>query len=433
MKSAAIVLAVGTMLTVEQRDANRLMAEHASVAVSADGRFVAFTTYSQLVPADTDKASDVYVLDRERQHVTLESADTAGFVGDASHPGISGDGRHVVFERANGVMLRDRRDGVTKLIAEGRQPVITDAGHLVVFTESSADRVTGDVNGNRTDIYVADVHGAQVRRVSVGMPGLDLSLAASVQPSASRDGRFIAFTSRAQVQGTRPEPRVFVRDTERNVTMLVGAGWDPSISGDGHFVAFVGLHNRLPHIFQADLQTGTSRIITNSVRRGLANGASGKPKFSPDGRFIVFQSEASDLVAGEDFNLLWDVFVFDRVTGTTVRVSGDADGGWMEPSGGPSIDARGSVVAFSSRHPTDVSDKRNDFDLYVATMGTLDAEPQRRRVSSLKNSLRLIASANGRDGKRRTWPRESKKERATVPLDRRPRVLLPATSYDVTG
>jgi Tol biopolymer transport system component len=387
MKSAAIALAVGTMLTIEQRDANHSMSQHATVAVSADGRFAAFSTYSQLVPADTDNSSDIYVLDRERQHVTLESADTPGFMGDAGHPGITADGRHVVFDRADGVVLRDRRDGVTRVIAEGRQPVIADAGHLVAFTASSHDGVAGDLNGDRSDIYVADINGAQVRRISVGMSGLDPSLAASVQPSASRDGRFIAFTSRVQVQGTHRDPRVFVRDAERNLTTLVGAGWDPSISGDGHFVAFVGIQNRLSHIFLADLQTGTSRIITNSVRRGFANGASGKPKMSPDGRFVVFQSEASDLVAAEDFNLLWDVFVFDRITGTTVRVSGDAEGGWMAPSGGPSIDARGSVVAFSSRHPTDVSDKRNDFDLYVATISTLNtvsrSSPQRRRGAEI--------------------------------------------------
>ena len=85
--------------------------------------------------------------------------------------------------------------------------------------------------------------------------------------------------------------------------------------------------------------TGATRVITNSVRRGLANGASAKPKMSSDGRFVAFQSEASDLVAAEDFNLLWDVFVFDRTTGAMSRVSGDPDEAWMEPSGGPSIDA----------------------------------------------------------------------------------------------
>ena len=89
---------------------------------------------------------------------------------------------------------------------------------------------------------------------------------------------------------------------------------------------------------------------------------------SSNGRFVAFQSEASDLVAVEDFNLLWDVFVLDRTTNAITRLSGDREEAWMEPSSGPSIDATGSVVAFSSRHPTDASDKRNDFDLYVATV-----------------------------------------------------------------
>jgi Tol biopolymer transport system component len=363
---AAMALAIGSMLTVEQRDTNYSISSHASVAVSAEGRFVAFMTSSALVPADADNSSDVYVLDRQTRRVTLESADTGDVKGDGTHPGISADGRYVVFERANRVVLRDRKEGMTRIIAEGRQPAIADAGHIVAFVGDGNGRVDDDVNGERTDVYVTDVRGSVAQRVSVGMAGLNPTTAASVHPSVSSDGRFVAFTSRPQIDGGRAQPQVFVRDTELNMTTLVGAGWDPSISADGRFVAYTGFQNRMPHVFLADLQTGAARIITQSVRRGVANGASGKPKMSPDGRFVAFQSEASDLVSAEDFNLLWDVFVFDRVTSTTSRVSGDADGVWMEPSGGPSIDARGTVIAFSSRHPTDVLDKRNDFDLYVA-------------------------------------------------------------------
>ena len=158
MKAAAIALAVGTMLTVEQRDANRSNLDHPSAAISADGRFVAFTTHSGLVPADTDDWSDVYVLDRARQHVTLESADTGGYTGDSSRPGISGDGRYVVFERANVVVLRDRRDGVTRIIGEGSQPFITENGRMLLFTAGSVDSVTDiDVNGERSDIYSLDL------------------------------------------------------------------------------------------------------------------------------------------------------------------------------------------------------------------------------------------------------------------------------------
>ncbi len=379
MKAEAVALALGMMLTVEQRDAHRSMFERSSAAVSADGRFVAFTTYSQLARADTNSSTDVYVLDRVTQRVTLESADTGHYTGSSAHPSISGDGRYVVFERANVVMLRDRREGVTRIIGEGNHPSITENGRHLLFAASRVDGVAdADVNGDRTDIYVTDLQGAQPRRVSVGLKGLDASLTASDHPAASSDGRYVAFVTRRQGPGRRaPDPQVFVRDTELHTTRHVGAGWDASISGDGRFVSFVGIEKGLPHIFLADLHTGATSAITKSVRRGLANGASGKPKMSSDGRFVVFQSEASDLVAAEDFNLLWDVFVFDRTTGAMTRVSGDAEGEWMESSAGPSIDARGSVVAFSSRHPTDVSDKRNDFDLYVVTIGYPNTEARR--------------------------------------------------------
>ena len=83
------------------------------------------------------------------------------------------------------------------------------------------------------------------------------------------------------------------------------------------------------------------------------------------------------------------MFVFDRTTGAMIRVSGDREEVWMEPSGGPSIDATGSVVAFSSRHPTDASDKRNDFDLYVATVGMFSV-PSPQRCGDANNVFRSI-------------------------------------------
>ncbi len=368
MKAMAVVLAVGAMLTVEQRDAHRSSHDRSSSAVSADGRFVAFATYSQLVPADEDHSSDVYVLDRTSQQVTLESPRTAEYQGDSSHPGISGDGRLIIFERSNAIVLHDRIMDVTTILGEGLQPFITENGRVAVFAAAGFNRRAGnDANGQFRDIYSVDLAGGQAHRVSVGMQGLDPQMASSSEPSASSDGRYVAFSSRRQPSGGRGDsPFVFVRDTALQITRLIGAGWSPSLSGDGRLVAFVGLSHRVPHIFVADLHTGARRIITKSVRGGLANGNSARPVMSSNGRFVAFQSEASDLVAVEDFNLLWDVFVLDRTTNAITRLSGDGEQAWMEPSSGPSIDATGSVVAFSSRHPTDASDKRNDFDLYIA-------------------------------------------------------------------
>ena len=396
MKLTAIALSIGTVLTVEQRDAYRGNLDSPSAAVSADGQFVAFTTHGQLVTADGNNTSDVYVLDRARQHVTLESTDTVAHSGDTAHPSISGDGRYVAFERAGRVWLRDRLRRVTSNIAAGYEPFISEDGNVVVFTAESFDRVSNDVNGEKTDVYSVELASGVAQRISVDMPGLEPTAAMSVHPSASGDGRYVAFTSRVRMKGADSgAPQVFVRDIAKNITRLVAGGWDPSLSADGRFVAFVGRSNRLANIYLADLQTGGIRIVSSNMRRAAANGDSGKPKMSSDGRFIAFQSDASNLVAAEDFNLLWDVFVFDRTTDSIVRVSGDPHEAWMEPSGGPAIDGRGSVVAFSSRHPTDASDKKNDFDLYVATM--MSAMSQRT------DSAPAI-----------------KKHRATVLSDRRP-------------
>jgi hypothetical protein len=392
MKVAAIALALSTILTVEQRDGLRATLDYPTSAVSADGRFVAFITYSQLAPADVDNSSDLYVLDRVRQHVTLESASSPprGRFGEAStghalgmdsrHPGISGDGRFVVYERNDVILVRDRRDGVSTIVGTGNEPFITEDGRVVVFSAGRLDRVSAiDVNGLRNDIYSVDLRSGEARRVSVDLRGLNPSSTSSSSPSASADGRYVAFASRPPFDSsvTRTS-QVFVRDNALNLTTLVGAGWGPSISGDGRYVAFVGISNRMAHIFLADLQTGAKHAITKSVRRGLANGASANPVISSDSRFIAFQSEANDLVAADDFNLLSDVFVFDRIAGSITRISGDPEGVWMEPSSGPSLDATGSVISFSSRHPTDASDKQNDFDLYVATLSSRNTEARRQ-------------------------------------------------------
>ena len=108
-----------------------------SSAVSADGRFVAFTTYSRLVPADADHSSDVYVLDRARQQVTLESPDTVGTPETAVIPCISGDGRFIIFERADAVILHDRIEDVTTILGEGRQPFIAENGRVAFFVATS--------------------------------------------------------------------------------------------------------------------------------------------------------------------------------------------------------------------------------------------------------------------------------------------------------
>jgi len=355
MRSVAVALVMSAMLTIDQHDRYRSGLDRPSASVSADGRYIAFVTYAQLAVADTDRGSDVYVLDRIGQQVTFESIGVARDI-DCIHPGISADGRYVVYESGGEIVWRDRIQDVTRTAGKGRQPSITDDGRFLVFTSAR-------------DVYSIGLHSGETRRVSIDVTARDRRPVESNSPGASADGRYVSFAARPPFSGQRlPASDVFVRDTQLNVTRRVGSGWAPTMSGDGLYVAFVGQMNGLNHVVLADLHANTTRVITRSERGGRANGSSANPSFSSNGRFVVFQSEASNLVPEEDINLLWDVFVYDRESDTIARVSGDPDGVWMEPSIGPSIDGSGSVIAFSSRHPTGVADKRNDFDLYIATV-----------------------------------------------------------------
>jgi TolB protein len=399
--TAAAAVTIGVvgsphMITVVQHDPHRSSFEAPSVAVSADGRFVAFVSYARLAPADTNDLRDVYVLDRASGQITLESlAPTGASAADSNHPAISGDGTMLAYETGGDVWLRDRREGLTRVIGPGRDPAISGDGRLVAFASMAPDLAPGhDANGQKQDVYLYEVATGHLRPITGASGGLQPSSSASVTPSVSADGRYIAFASIGGLPSTghsaHAPSQIYVRDDQLNTTTRVSEGWQPAISADGRYVAFVsgatnlvaGDRNRSPDVFLADLRTGSIELVSRSVRGGSANGTSIAPALSADARFVVFQSDASDLVCGrnctaadEDINLVWDVFVLDRRDHAITRMSADAAGGWMEPSIGPALDAAGEVIAFSSRHPIDAADVTNDFDLFVVHRQSRSARP----------------------------------------------------------
>jgi Tol biopolymer transport system component len=443
--TGAIVVAVATLplrqadpvVTLVQRDAWRSSSDAASADVSADARYVAFTSYAPLVPADVNDIRDVYVLDRGDGRVRLESvtADGDPSAHDSTHPDLSADGRFLVYEtyaeradqdpESRHVVLRDRRYGTLTVIGtrpDGRPPAgwsgtpaISHCGRVVAFASTATSLVPGpDANGAGLDVYLFEAAAGTVRRVSVNANGVQQASGFSARPSVSGDGRFVAFTSSAPLDGrplpeaaaSTPHPtalsQVYVRDVHLNVTRLVSVGsrsrpadgpsWSPAISADGRYVVFVSTATNLApddrngssDVFLADLLTGAIELVSRSARNGTANGPSAAPAISSNGRFVALQSEASDLVCAqrcpaeaEDINLLPDVFVLDRHTRVMVRVSADVRSGWMEASAGPSIDAAGTVVAFSSRRPIDAADQKNDFDLFVRRIPSTVTIPAR--------------------------------------------------------
>jgi len=399
-----------------------------TAGISGNGRFVAFASRARLVPFDTDSQTDIYVLDRQTTAVTLESVVTepAPLQGDSQRPSISGDGRFVVFEavqRSPGpierephtqIMLRDRHHGTTRMLTVGRDgapgdrnsshSVISADGRVVAFESAATNLAAGDSNAGGYDIYVITLATGVIARGSLDDRSRPSPLGFSVSPTISADGRYVAFTSSAMLDGApftpdraanappvMPTTQVFVRDLERGLTRLVsalpngrrpnGASYLPAISGDGRWVAFVssatdlvaGDRNDVSDVYLRDLVTSTTRLVSAAGDR-TGDGGSTSPALSYTGRFVAFQSEASDLVcrehcrpADQDVNLVSDVFVFDRESRLVARLSVDQDGGWMEPSVRPAIDPSGRMVVFSSRHPIDEHDLGNDSDLFVWT------------------------------------------------------------------
>jgi len=306
------------------------------LSISPDGRFVLFGSGgSDLSPdQDTNDATDVFVRDRTLGTTSLVSVSSEEAQGnnDSGGGGISADGRYVAFtsnasnlvpgdtNSREDVFVRDRTTGSTRRVSvrsnesQGNRSSlwasISADGRYVAYQSSSSNLVRGDTN--RTwDVFVRDRMRATTMRVSVS----------STQRQGNEVSRFPVISGDGQ--------RVLYVSYASNL-----------VPGDT---------NRRGDLFVRYRPTGTTSraSVSSNERQGNADTAS-PSAITPDGRYVAMQSSASNLVSG-DTGSMEDVFVRDRSAGTTQRVSvnteevpGDSD------SRGPSISADGQRVAFFS-------------------------------------------------------------------------------------
>ena len=222
-------------------------------------------------------------------------------------------------------------------------------------------------------VVVAALAGAATaqvtQRVSVNSIGTEGN-GSSIFPSTSPDGRFVAFSSWANnLAPDDPNTALdlYVRDRQRGTTELVsvsiGGGpgnnqsYDASISDGGRFVAFystasnlvVGDVNGQGDVFVRDRLTDTTTLVSVSSLRAQASAGASEPSISANGRFVAFVSSSPDLVPGDDADGLPNVFVRDRLSGTTECVSVVPNG--VQPGTGvvdAVISADGRYVAFAT-------------------------------------------------------------------------------------
>ncbi len=324
-----------------------------TAAISGNGHYVAFgSNGNNLVPNDTNGQQDIFLRDIQTGATSLVSLSSSGVQANAISywPVISDDGRYVAFVSSannlvtgdtgfNDVFVRDIQNSTTtraSVSSSGAQgggvhPVLNADGRYVAFESSASTLVAGDTNGT-SDIFLRDMQTGTTTRVSVNSSSTQGN-GASVFPSISDDGRYIAFASSASnlVSGdTNGVQDSFIRDIQTGQTTRVSVDSSgtqgnasssyPYISGDGHFIAFASSANNLvtgdsngvQDIFLHDMQTGETRLISVSSSGVQGDLGSWSIAISGDGSSIVFSSQATNLVTG-DTNTTMDVFAASNV------------------------------------------------------------------------------------------------------------------------
>jgi Rod binding domain-containing protein len=279
--------------------------------ISSDGRTVLFDSEaSNLVAGDSNGAKDIFVKDLQSGAIQRVSTDAAGSQGnDGSEDArFSADGHSVLFVSLASNLVAGDSNGAEDLFIKNLQSgaiqrVSTDAagvqgnssslnaqfsaeGRTVVFQSYASNLVAGDSN-NDWDIFVKDLQSGAIQRVSTDAAGAE-SNGYNDQPRFSSDGRHVVFQSYAS-------------------NLVAG---DSNGTGD---------------IFVKNLQSGAIQRVSADAAGVQGNSDSGYAQFSADGRTVLFQSLASNLVAG-DSNGTYDIFVKDLQSGAIQRVSTDAAG-----------------------------------------------------------------------------------------------------------
>src|SRR4030042_2028754 len=251
---------------------------------------------------------------------------------------------------------------------DSRFSSISSDGRYVAFSSTASNLVTGDTNGTR-DIFVHDREMGETTRVSVSSEGVQGNGSYSRYPSISSDGRCVAFPSLASnlvIGDTNGRWDIFVHDRQTGETTRVSVssadvqGNDnsiyPGMSSDGRYVVFSSTASNLVNgdtnnnsdVFVHDRETGETTKVSVSSAGVHGNDGSYHPSISSDGRYVAFISNASNLVTG-DTNGTNDIFVHDREMGETTRVSVSSAGiEGNSDSHDPFISSDGRHVAFAS-------------------------------------------------------------------------------------
>ena len=404
-----------TRVSVNSIEAQALNGNSYNVFISAGGRFVVFVSNADnLVPDDMNTYRDVFIRDRKLGKTRLINVSSSGEqvnndFSDAYSNGspISADGRFVVFSAfaANlvpsdlnshtDVFIRDRQNHTTRRISvnsaeeeaqngDSVDPAISADGRFVVFASTADNLVPNDLNTS-VDVFIRDRKKGVTKRVSVNSAEEE-SHAGGSEVSVSANGRYVLFGSTSDNLAPGPadgHEDAYVRDRWKGTTRRVSVNTRGhqanesvgymSISNSGRFVVFeTNANNLVKHdtngqddVFVRDRRSKTTKRVSVSSSEKQVMNWSGYAHISPSGRFVAFESPAAHLVPGDD-NGIVDIFVRDLFSGTTLRATSRSGGTSPTGSEYPTITADGRFVGFQSDVNNLVANDSNGFtDAFV--------------------------------------------------------------------
>ncbi len=316
-------------------------------SMSADGRYVAFSTFDELVPEDINGDRDIYIYDRETG--ALE------FVGV---PNLATEDFHVSSDA-----------------------MLSADGQVIIFTSDAPDFVENDQNDSY-DLFIYDRTDGSYSRANLTSDGAEVD-GQPFNPVISPDGNYVAFHTWAQLTPDDvPDTQdVYVYDRSTgDLERIGGEGGrthEASLSQNAEFIAFEsaaltmvdGDLNEQPDIFVLTRATGEIERVSVASDGGEANDLSREPLISADGRYVLFESRATNLVPGIAGNEL-HIYLHDRQTGETELIDASADGAALALDGalgptGPAISADGNQVVFTSLARLTDDDVNDANDVYL--------------------------------------------------------------------
>lgn len=353
-------------------------------SITPDGRYVCFSSWQdKIVLGESNLVKqDCFVYDRvsgTKEWVSVSDAEGPA-VAICSFPTISADGRYVVFQSTSKVLLaggpeldsvtdvflRDRQLGTTTKISKSSTggvanghntfPILSGDGRYVVFRSTATNLGPVDSNGPIADLYRVEIATGATQLVTLSSSGIAGNGSSDVDSldCVSHDGRFVAFRSLASnlvPNDTNGVHDVFLRDMTLGTTTLVsvstsggvgnGTSTWPVVSNDGRYVVFdstatdlvaTDINGSVHDVFVRDLVLGVTTLVSKSASNVQSNASSAYSSISEDGRFFGFWSLANNLVGG-DTNSLSDLFVVSNCWSVfTAGAPGVAGSGGFTPS-----------------------------------------------------------------------------------------------------